>query len=307
MHPHPPQPPHDARAGADLLLLLLLSTLWGASYTFIRIAVATIPPFTLMAARTLIAGTVLLVWMRCRGVAMPREAAVWRRFFIQALLNSVVPFTLIAWAERSVDAGLATILNSTSPVFAFAGTWLVTRHEAVSPRKLFGVAAGLAGIACVVGGSALSGLGRQLMPQLAIVAATVCYAGAAIYGRNFKGLPAVAPAAGSLVTAVALLTPLSLAIDHPWTLHPCARSCLALLALSVCSTALAFVIYFRLVKTLGSVGTTAQAYLRVPIGVAISVVFLGESLASSAWLGLACTVAGVAAMTMPARARRRTV
>jgi drug/metabolite transporter (DMT)-like permease len=237
--------------------------------------------------------------MRGRHGPMPRDPTVWRRFFVQALLNSVVPFTLIAWAERSVEAGLATILNSASPVLAFLGTWLITRHEQVTPRKLFGVVAGLAGICLVIGVSALEGLGRQLIPQLAIVAATVCYAAAAIYGRSFKGLSPAAPAAGSLMVGAILLIPISLVVDRPWTLHPSLQSLMALTALAIFSTAMAFVIYFRLVQTLGSVGTTAQAYLRVPIGVAISIAFLGESLSTSAWLGLGCVVAGVAAMTIP--------
>jgi len=294
-----------ANSGLDLFLLLALSTLWGASYTFIRIGVATIPPLTFIAARTLIAGSLLLLWMRATQVSMPRDPAVWRRFAVQALLNSVIPFTLIAWAERSVEAGLATILNSASPVMAFLGTWLFTRHEPLTGRKLFGVIAGMAGICLVVGISAFEGIGRQLVPQLAIVAATMCYAGAAIYGRSFKGLSPAAPAAGSLIVGAIVLLPVSLVIDRPWTLHPSPQSVMALMALSVFSTALAFVIYFRLVQTLGSVGTTAQAYLRVPIGVAISVVFLGESLSSSTWAGLGCVVAGVAAMTIPSRQNRR--
>lgn len=285
----------------ELALLLALSTLWGASYTFIRIGVATIPPLTLIAARTLIAGSVLLFWMKVQRIPMPRGLATWRRFLVQALLNSVVPFTLIAWAERSVEAGLATILNSASPVLAFLGTWMMTRHEPLTPRKLFGVVAGLAGICLVVGVSAFEGLGHQLIPQLAIVAATVCYAGAAIYGRSFKGLSPAAPAAGSLIAGAILLTPVSLVVDRPWTLHPSWQSLMALAALAVFSTAMAFVIYFRLVQALGSVGTTAQAYLRVPIGVGIGMALLGESLSTSAWLGLACVVAGVAAMTIPSR------
>ncbi|KDP85044.1 DMT family transporter [Cupriavidus basilensis] len=295
--------PRANGAAPDLALLLALSTLWGASYTFIRLGVATIPPVTLIAARTLIAGVLLVAWMAARGMPMPRDAGTWRRFAVQAMLNSVVPFTLIAWAEQSVPAGLATILNAASPVMAMLGTWLVTRHERIAARKLFGVIAGLAGICMIVGTSVLGGLGQQLLPQLAIVAATACYAGAAIYGRSFRDLAPAAPAAGSMIVGAALLVPASLVIDRPWTLHPSMSSLAALLALSVFSTALAFVIYFRLVRTLGPVGTTAQAYLRVPIGVAIGIVFLGESLTAGAWAGLACVVAGVAAMTMPARER----
>jgi drug/metabolite transporter (DMT)-like permease len=294
--------PKARRSSFDVALLLALSTLWGASYAFIRIGVATIPPLTLMGARTLIAGALLAAWIVTRGIAVPRDPTLWRRFLVQALLNSVVPFTLIAWAEQSVEAGLATILNSASPVLAFVATWLITRHERVTRRKLFGVLAGLAGICMIIGTSAFNELGNQLLPQLAIVAATVCYAGAAIYGRSFDGLPAAVPAAGSLLLGAALLVPASLVVDEPWTLHPSAASLAALLALAVLSTALALVIYFRLVHTIGSVATTAQAYLRVPIGVALGVVFLGESLAPTARIGLVCVVAGVAAMTMPQRA-----
>jgi drug/metabolite transporter (DMT)-like permease len=285
----------------ELALLLVLATLWGASYTFIKLGVATIPPVTLIAARTLIAGGLLLALIRWRGLSLPREAATWRRFFAQACLNSVVPFTLIAWAERTVDAGLATIMNSTSPIFAFLLTAVLTRHEPVTARKLFGVVAGLCGICLIIGVQAFYGLGRELWAQLAIVAATICYAGAAIFGRSFKGLDPIMPAAGSLLCGAAVLVPASLLVDRPWALEPSVRSLIALLGLAVISTALAFVIYFRLVQTLGSVGTTAQSYLRVPIGVAIGVLYLGESPTPTAWAGLVCVIIGVAAMTIPAR------
>jgi drug/metabolite transporter (DMT)-like permease len=287
--------------GAELLLLFLLATLWGGSYTFIKLGVATIPPITLIAGRTLIAGALLLLIMYWRGVGLPSDAATWRRFMFQACLNSVVPWTLIAWGERSVDAGLATILNSTSPIFTFFLTLAMANQESLSLRKLFGVAAGMAGICLIVGVQAFGGLGEQFAAQIAIVVATICYAGAAVFSRGFKGLDPMAPAAGSLLCGAAVLVPVSIVVERPWTLAPSASSVLALLGLAVFSTAFAFVIYFRLIQTLGSVGTTAQAYLRVPIGVALGVLLLGESLSATAWIGLGCVVAGVAAMTMPAR------
>jgi len=285
----------------EFALLALLATLWGASYTFIKVGVATIPPISLIAARTLIAGLLLVVIMHWRGLTLPKDAATWRRFLFQACLNSVIPWTLIAWGERSLDAGLATILNSTAPIFTYLLTFAVTRHEPVTGRKLFGVLAGMAGICLVVGVQALGGLGEQLAAQVAVVAATICYAGAAIFGRGFKGLDPMAPAAGSLLCGAAILVPVGLVVDRPWTLAPSMSSIMALSALAVFSTALAFVIYFRLIQTLGSVGTTAQAYLRVPIGVAVGIAFLGESLSPTAWIGLGCVVIGVAAMTIPAR------
>lgn len=291
----------NSAIGGELLLLLLLATLWGGSYTFIKLGIATIPPITLIAGRTAIAGLLLLLIMHWRGVRLPRNAATWRRFMFQACLNSVLPWTMIAWSERSVDAGLATILNSTSPIFTFFLTLAIAHQEFPSPRKLFGVMVGMGGICLIVGVQALSSLGEELVAQLAIVLATVCYAGAAVFSRGFKGLDPIAPAAGSLLCGAAILVPASIALEQPWMFSPSVISMLALLGLAVFSTAFAFVIYFRLIQTLGSVGTTAQAYLRVPIGVALGVLLLGERLSPTAWIGLGCVVVGVAAMTIPAR------
>lgn len=285
------------------MLLALLSTLWAASYSFIKIGVETIPPVTFIAARTLIAGLLLLVVMRLRGLRLPKDRATWRLFLIQACINSVLPFTLIAWAEQRIDAGLAVILNATTPIFAFLLTALIIRHEAVSARKLFGTIAGMTGVCLIIGLDVLSGASETLWSQFAVLAAAFSYACAAIFGKNFRGLDPIMPAAGSLICGAVLLFPVSMVVDRPWTLSPSFASIVALLCLSVFSTALAFMIYFRLMQTLGSVGTTSQAYLRVPIGVAIGMVFLGEMPTPAMWAGLVFVIAGVLAMTLPSRPR----
>ena len=291
-----------ARTAVNLALLVLLATLWGAAYTLVKIGVETIPPLTFISGRTLIAGGILLAIMALRGIALPRDPAVWKRFMIQACLNSVVPFTLIAYAETHVGAGLATILGLNAPIFAFLLALLFVRHERPTLRQSFGVAAGLAGICLVVGVDALNGLGQDVLAQLALVLSAVMFGAAALFGRNFNGLDPMVPAAGSMICGAVMLTPLSLIIDRPWTLTPSVTSIAALIALAVFSTALAFVIYFRLIQTLGSVGTTAQAYLRVPLGVGLGVVVLGETLSPTVWIGLVCVVVGIAAMTIPKRA-----
>jgi drug/metabolite transporter (DMT)-like permease len=293
--------PSSRSLGFELSLLALLATLWGASYTFIKIGVETIPPVTFIAGRTLIAALLLLLLLRLRGLSMPRDLASWRMFATQAALNSVLPFTLIAWAELTVDAGLAAILNSTTPIFTFLITIAITRHEPATWRKAMGVIAGMAGICLIIGIEALNGLGRELLAQLAVIVATVSYAGASIFGKKFRHMDPMMPAAGSMLAGAAMLIPLSLIIDKPWTLTPSTHSLLALGGLSVFSTAFAFCIFFRLLHTLGSVGTTAQAYLRVPVGVAIGAYFLSERLSDTAWIGLICVVIGVAAMTLPGR------
>ncbi|MGX1741417.1 DMT family transporter [Bosea sp. NPDC055353] len=287
----------------ELSLLLVLAVLWGGSYTFIKLGVETIPPLTLIAARTLIASLALLAVIRWRGLKLPRDLATWRLFVVQACLNSVVPFTLIAWAERSVDAGLATILSSTSPIFVVLLSCLSASAERLPRLRLAGIAAGLAGTILIVGRQAMAGFGEQLWAQLALVAASICYGGAALFGRSFKGLDPIMPAAGSLLCGALVLLPLSLVLDRPWTLAPSMQSIQALVALSLVSTALAFVIYFRLIARLGSVATTSVAYLRVPTGVLIGMVFLGEALVPTAWAGLVLVIAGVLAMTLPLRNR----
>lgn len=287
--------------GIEIALLLVLACAWASSYTLVKIAVATIPPLTLTAGRTATAALLLIVIMHVRGIKFPTSAATWQRLMVQGSLNTVLPFSMIAWAMRSVEASLATILNSTTPIWAFLLTAMVTRHEAVTGRKLLGVLAGMAGLCLIVGLEAFQGIGREFAAQLALVLAAVCYACAVILGARLTGVPPMATAAGTMLCGAVMLVPICLAVDQPWNVRPSGTSLAAAAALSIFSTALAYVIYFRLIRTLGSVGTTAQAYIRVPIGVMLGVVFLHEELGPADWIGLVCVVAGVAAMTIPER------
>jgi drug/metabolite transporter (DMT)-like permease len=156
----------------DYALLLLLSTLWGASYTFIKVAVESLPPVTLVAARTTIAAVGLLGVLRWRHIVLPTDLAIWCRFLVQACLNSVIPFTLIAWAEQSVDAGRATVLNASAPIFTLLMAACLAREQGATKRQLMGVSCGMIGIGMIVDMQALAGVGQQLLGELAIVVAT---------------------------------------------------------------------------------------------------------------------------------------
>jgi drug/metabolite transporter (DMT)-like permease len=289
----------------EIALLLVVATLWGASYTFIKIGIQTIPPITFIAGRTIIAGAVLLLILRMRGISLPRDVETWKKFMFQACINSVLPFTFVAWAEQYVDASLAVILNSSSPIFAFLlalilSHWQKSYIQSATKLKFFGVVTGMLGLCIVVGFQAFNDIGQQLIPQIALVVAAICYAGAAHFGRQFQNLDSMIPATGSLICGAIILLPFSLVIDQPWTLHPSQGSILALFYLALFSTALAFVIIFRLFRTLGPVATTSQAFLRVPFGVMISAYILNETLSTNVWIGLIFVVIGVAAMTIPA-------
>lgn len=285
-------------------LVLLLAMLWGGSYPLIKLAVETIPPFTVTALRAGLGGLLLLAALNAQG-----RRDLWRigttssAFVYQGIFNCVAPWILVAWAVRSIDAALATILNSLSPIFIFLITWAVTRHEPATGRKFLGVSLGLAGVTAIIGVNALSGLGSHTMAELACVVGAICYAIAAIIGRRFDKVSPLVPAAGSTLMAAIVMVPLALIIDQPWTLQPSMRSMLAVLGLAVMSTGFAFVVYFQLLATVGSIATSAQAYLRILIGVGLGIVFLGERLSAGMWIGLPLVMAGVIAMVVQPRKR----
>jgi drug/metabolite transporter (DMT)-like permease len=281
-------------------LLIALALLWGSSYALIKVSVETLPPLTVAAVRALLGGLLLLALLgpRWRLLVQPGNPAA---LLTQGVFNCILPWTLVAWASRTIDSGLATILNSLSPIFVFLLTWAITRHEAATPRKFAGVVLGIAGILVIIGVDALSGLGEHTVAELACVAGSVSYAIAALVGRRFDRMSPLVPAAGSVIMASFVLIPIALAVEHPWTLQPSLRSMLAVAGLAVFSTGAAFIVYFRLLSTIGSIATSSQAYLRIVIGVALGGVFLGERLSASTIIGLTLVVAGVVAMTLPPR------
>ena len=291
-----------ASGGRSFALVFLLALLWGASYPQVKVAVETIPPLTVAALRALIAGLLLLAFLGPAGARqLWRTATSSSQLAVQALFNCVLPWILLSWAVQSIDAGLATILNSLSPIFIFLMTWGITRHEPATPRKFVGVTLGLAGVLAIVGVNALSGLGKHTAAELACVAGALCYGIAAIVGRRFDAVSPLVPAAGSTLIAAVVMVPLALVVDQPWTLDPSMRSIICMLSLAVFSTGFAFVVYFRLIATVGAIAMSSQAYLRIVVGVGLGMIFLGERLSVGAIVGLPLVLAGVVAMTLPPR------
>jgi len=296
--------PHRGGLAAEFLLLGVLALLWGSSYLFIKVAVTEIPPVTLIAARASIAAVFLMAVVRFRGDTLPRDGRTWRLLFIQSFFNATGAWTLLAWGQRYVDSALASVLNSTSPIFVFILTTVVFRSVRPEPLKLLGGVLGCTGVVLIVGVDALAGLGQQVAGQLAALTGALLYAFAAIYGSRFRHLSAPVTAAGTMISAAVVLVPLSLVLDAPWTLSPSPKAIAATLALSVLCTGVAMMIYFRLVHTLGSMGVASQAYLRAGVGVLLGMVFLGETVTMTVGIGLLLAVLGVAAINMPRRVPR---
>ena len=227
------RPKSETNLPVELTLLALLALLWGSSYVLIKVAVETIPPVTLIAGRVTLAAAFLIAVMGFSGERLPRDARTWRMLFVQAVLNSIGAWTVLAWGQQYVDSGLASVLNSTSPIFVFFITLFVTRHEATGGIRLLGACLGVLGVTLIVGTDVLNGLGQQVVAQLAVLLGAVLYAGAAIYGKRFSHLAPTVTAAGTMIWASACLVPLSLATEQPWTLRPSALSLTAAAVLAV--------------------------------------------------------------------------
>ena len=296
----PPDAPQARRSWRDYLLLLALACCWSSTYPLTKIGLGTIPPITFISARSLIAAAFLLFILRMRGVRMPTDAKAWKLFAQQQTINSTFPFLLITWAQQYVPASSTVVLASTTPIFAFLITWGITRHEPATLLKLVGAILGLAGTAAIVGLDALSTLDTHIFAEIVILLATISFACATIFGLRLTDYDPMVVAAGSLLFGGLILLPASLIVDHPWTLRPTTEALVATVAMGIFSSTFGLMLFYMCLSRLGTLTTNAQGYLRIPIGVGLSVLLLGESVPANLALGLVLVMAGVAAMTIPA-------
>jgi drug/metabolite transporter (DMT)-like permease len=283
----------------DYGLLILLGILLGIPYALTKISQTTIPPLTGVAARVLLAAIVLWVFVFTSGakLSMPRSCV--RRLFIQGFISCVIPYTLIAYGQTTVNSSLAAILNSTTPLFVCVIGLLWTRHELLTLGRLVGVSAGLSGVVLIAGANSLTGLGQSSFGQAAIILASMSSAVAAIQGRRLNDVPPELAAAGTLTCGAVILVPLSFVVEAPLHSTPSVGSIAALLFNAFVATALRSVIYFRLLRTIGSMGTTSVSYLKPAVGVLIGFTLMGEELTSTAGMGLLAILLGVAAISQP--------
>lgn len=285
---------HMSRKTADqfeLALLVLLGILWGIPYALTKVALTTIPPITMVAARVSLAAVSLWVVVWFMG---NQKLAHWRlmpQLFVQGCLACLIPYTMIALGQRSVDSSLAAILNSTAPLFVCLIGWVWSPHERLGASKWFGATLGLCGVVMIMGLGALS---RTTAGQLLILAATCSSAIGVIYGRRLREITPEFAAATTLTSAAIALVPLSFWLEAPLRTSPSWNSIYALAANAIVATALGFVVYFRLLRTIGSVGTASVGYLKPAVGVLIGWALMTEDVNWKTAAGLAAIVIGVA-------------
>ncbi len=284
-------------------LLVALAVLWGGSFFFAKVALGALPPLTVALIRVALAALLLLGAVRALGHALPWEAGAGRAFVVMGLLNNVAPFSLIFWGQTQIASGLASILNAATPLCTVVLAHLVG-DERLTPARLGGVLLGLGGVAAMVGPDALGGLGLHVLAELAVLGATVSYACAGLFGRRFRGLPALTVAAGQVSASTVLLLPLALFVEQPWRLPaPGAVVWGALVGLALFSTALGYVLYFRILATAGPSNLLLVTFLIPVTAVSLGIVVLGERLAPAHLAGMG--LIGLGLLVIDGRLARR--
>ncbi len=285
----------------------MLSLLWGGSFFFAKVAVAALPPLTVVLIRVVLAAVALRLVLLIRGMPVPRQAGLWRSFFGISLLNNVVPFALIFWSETVLSSGLAAILIATTPVFSVLMAHALTVDARLSAGTGVGTALGLAAVAVLVGKEALPGASSATLPVLACLGAALSYGWANVFGRRFRqqAIPPVVVAFGQVTAAAVMMLPIALAVDLPWRLTlPGPAVLVALAGLALLSTALAYIVFFRLLATAGATNTSLVTLLVPVSAVLLGSVFLGERLAVHQIAGMA--LIGLSLVAIDGRLRRRT-
>ena len=276
-------------------LLLTLSVLWGGSFFFQKVALAALPPFTVLLCRVGLAAGALGLAARIAGYGLPRSPGDWAPFAVMAILNNVIPFSLILWGQTHIASGLAAILNGCAPLFTAVLAHFLTRDERLTPPRAAGVLIGLSGVVVMIGPDSLGGLRRDVVAQIAVLAAGISYACAGIFGRRFAGTPPLVTATGQVTASTLFILPVALAVDRPWTLaSPDARVWAALLGLAIISTALGYVVYFRILTTAGATNLLLVTLLMPVIALVLGTLVLGERLAPRHFAGMALIAAGLA-------------
>ena len=278
-------------------LLALLSLLWGGSYFFVGVAVKEIPPLTLVTLRVGLAAALLWLCSPLLGVALPRSRKALAALAVLGFGNNALPFVLITWGQTHLASGLASILVAATPLFSVLAGHVLTAEEKLSGLKLFGTLAGMAGVAWLIGPDMLFGAANNLWAELALLAAALSYALAAIYARRVRslGLKPIDVAAGQATAAAIFLAPLALAVDSPWTLPAPSLAALAsVLGIAAFSTALAYVVYFRILAGAGATNVLLVTLLTPATAVMLGALFLHERLTAHQVLGFALIAAGLA-------------
>lgn len=261
----------------EWLLLIVLSVIWGGSFFFNGVALRGLPPLLVVVGRVGIGCLGLAVFLVATGHDLRPYLSRWRQFLIMGVLNTAIPFTLIVWGQQHISSGLASVINALTPAFTILVANFYTRDERASVRKFAGAVIGLGGVGVLIGTDAISGFGDHVLGQIAVMGATFCYACAATYARRLADMPSLVSGCGQLAASTVVMTPIALYATKPWELPmPGMDALSAVVGLGLICSALAYTIFFRLLRTAGATNISLVTLL-IPFSASgLGIAFLGE-------------------------------
>jgi drug/metabolite transporter (DMT)-like permease len=280
----------------EWMLLVGLSILWGGSYLFMKLAVLTVPLFTIVLGRVSIAALALLIVLTISGTGIPKGRRIWLAFFGMGIFNNVIPMSLIVFSQNSISVGLASILNSITPLFTILVAHMTTNDERLTFRKLVGISFGIMGVVMLMGPELVDNFGVAALGEWACLGAALSYACANTFGRRFVqlGTKPMQTAFGQVVASTVILAPLVIVVDQPWTISdPGFLPVLSILALGLFCTALAYVIYFQILARSGATAIALVTFMIPPSAILMGWLALGEQISSQDFLGLSLIGVGL--------------
>ena len=276
-------------------MLGILAAVWGGSFFFAEIALREVPPMTIALHRVFWALPVLALIVIIKRYTIPSSPKILGAYLVMGALNNAIPFSLIFWGQTQIDSGLASILNATTAMFAAVIAGLLLKDEPLTRNKIVGAALGLAGVAFIMGPTALRSLNPSNLAQLAILGATLSYAFAGVWGKTtLSGQPPLMNALGMVAGSSLLMIPIVLLTDGVPSFDLSKTVWSALLGLSILSTVLAYILYFAILRRAGAANLLLVTLLIPPFAVSLGVVFLGERMGVEAWIGFIVIAVGFA-------------
>ena len=280
------------------LMLIVLSMLWGGSFLFLGVSVSELPIFTVIALRVFLAAIILYAAMRIAGESLPRDRAAWTAFIVMGIINNVIPFTLLGFGQSYIASGLAALLTAATPLIGNLAAHFTWHDEPLTTNRVIGMLLGLVGVGIMFGPSLAGGFGVNVLAELACLGAAVAFGFSGVYGRTFGklGITPVAAGTGTLLSSSVVMIVLALAFDAPWSIPvPDPHIIGAVIGLAVLSTAVAYMIYFRLLRQVGATNTLLVTILMPVFAVIYGALLLAERLEPRHFIGFAIVAIGLAA------------
>ena len=278
-------------------LMILLGALWGSSFLFNKIALRELPHFSLVCLRLILATAFLFLLTRAFGHSMRQSWRTWRGLVMMGVLNNFLTFNFTTYGQTYISAGLAAILAASAPLFVVVLAHVFTHDEKMTRRKVAGVAAGIAGVAIIMGPDALRGIGDHVAAQFAILVSAAAMASAGIFGRRLKEVPPVVSATGQAACSMLLMIPVALFFDRPWELAmPGATTWACVAGLAIIGSGISYVLYFRLLASVGATNVILVNLLTPVSAILLGVAFAGEHVEPRYLAGMLMIAAGLAAI-----------